>query len=247
MLSTLPLLLMTGCSTEQVDVYLFLLGQQETLSETTTLTHNFSDAYEPSDADDWTRSDDGQISSQATFGELVTMADGSALLQLGTQTYPGTGDKGAWTFEWEDFDRGQTANTHTAGYTYTTDYENSRLDTLSLTEGTDAGTLSGTWTTTTLNSLDQAEDDTWSLDVGLPIGQIVVGGLLLIDDGVTGERPASNTGQETDCSGSPCLLATSTTVETFRVIQGILTEYTPEDLERDSTDYGQNEGYQTGP
>ncbi len=247
MISTLPLLLATGCSTEQVEVYLFLLGQEEVLSENTSLSHNFADAYEPDSADDWTRSEDSQASSQALFGELVTLADGTALLQFAGQTYPGVGDKGAWTFEWEDFDRGQTASTHTAGYTYTTDYENSRLDTLSFGEGTESGTLSGTWTTSTVNSLDQAEDDTWSLDVGLSSGQIVIGGLLLVDNGMAGERPASNSGQNTDCTGSPCLLATSTTTESTRIVQAILTDYTPEDLERDSDQYGQNAGYQSLP
>ena len=83
--------------------------------------------------------------------------------------------------------------------------------------------------------------------MGLTTGQIVVGGLLLVDDGMTGERPASNSGQDTDCTGSPCLLATSTTTETTRVIQAILTDYTPEDLERDADQYGQDGGYQSLP
>ncbi len=242
MLTTLPLLLMTGCSSEQVEVYLFFLGQQETLSDSTSVGHNFSGAYEPEDEDDWTRSDDSQVSSQALFGELVTLVDGTALLQVAGQTYPGSGDQGVWTFGWEDFERGQTADTHTAGYTYTTEYESSRVDTISLSEGTEPGTLSGSWETETTVSLDEAETDTWGLDVGITTGQIDGTGLLVVEDQFGNVTTAANTYQETDCDGSPCLLSTKTSTEMSRTLQAILTDYTPEDLEQDLDDFGQNEG-----
>jgi len=244
MISILPLLALTGCgNAESVSVYLFFLGQIETLSDNASLSHNFSGAYEPEVTDDWTRAEDTQTSSQALFGELVTVADGTVLLQIAGQTYPGSVDKGAWTFSWEDYDRGTTSDTHVAGYSYTTDYENSRKDTLSLIEDEAAGTLGGTWATTTTVSLDQHEDDTWSTEVGLVNGQIVIGGALLVEDEFGTERAASNTSDETDCTGSPCLLSTSNVTETERIVQGILTDYTPEDLEQDVDDYGQNEGF----
>ncbi len=242
MLSTLPILLLTGCSSEQVEVYLFLIGQEETVSENTSLSHNFTGAYEPADSSDWTSAEDVQTSGSAAFGELISMADGTTLLQVAGQTYVGSGDKGAWTFTWEHYDRGQTADTHSSGYTYTTDYDNSRKDTIGLTEGDD-GTLTGTWDSSQTNRFDQAEDDTWSVDVGLNSGQIQVNGQLLVEDQFGTEAPASNSGQDTDCTGSPCLLDVTTTADTTRVVQGILTDYTPEDLEQDIGDYGQGEGY----
>ena len=244
MITILPLLLTTGCSgAEQVDVYLFLLGQQQTLSEAHSLSHNFTGAYEPEDTSEWTRAEDTSTSAQALFGELVTMADGTALLQVAGSTYPGTGDKGVWSFAWEDFERGDTVQAYGDSYLYSTEYENSRTDTIALTEGSEPGTFTGTWTTSVVNHLEQAEDDTWSVDVGLSNGQIVIGGQLLVEDDFGTERTASNAGQETDCDGSPCLLSVKTTTDTERTVQAVLTDYSPEDLEQDVDDYGQAQGY----
>jgi hypothetical protein len=243
MLTTLPFLWLTACSTEQVEVYLFLLGQVEEISDNSSLSHNFTDAYEPDDDSDWSRAEDSKTSARAVFGELVTLVDGSALLQLTGQTFPGTGDKGSWNFNWEDFDRGVTTDTHTAGYTYIRDFNNSRLDEITLVEGSEAGTLSGTWKTTTVNALDQTEDDTWSQDVGMTTGQITVGGQIVVENDFGTEQSASNSGQDTDCDSSPCSLSTETTTVTERTLQAVLTDYGPDDLEQDLDDYGQREGF----
>ncbi len=242
MLTALPLLLTTGCSQEQVDVYLFLLGQIDPVSEGTELTHNFTGGYEPEATSDWTNTEDGSASEQLLFGELVVLADDTALLQIMGSSYPGFGDGGSWTFTWEDYDRGQTSATHDAGYSYITDYENSRKDTIKLSEG-DEGGLNGTWETSTVTGLDQSENDTWGQDVGLPNGQIQVAGRVVKDDGFGNEIPVSNAGTTADCDSSPCILQYTESADTTRTISGVLTDLTPEDLERDVDDYGQQQGF----
>ncbi len=236
---------LTGCSQSEIEeVWAFYLGPFATGTDTQTLSHNFTDASEPDATSSWTTDDDTAESEAIVFGEIIGLDTGETVLVINNRTFLGTADGDTTTWLWERFDNGSARSTHTAGYTYTHDYNDSQLTTIELTDGDVNGTMEGTWTVSTTTDDTWNEDDQWdTVETGQATSQIPSSNFLVKELPTGGEVPATNRTDETDCSSSPCTLSVTTNFEQSRAVSAVLTDYTADELDRTLENSGQQAGF----
>ncbi len=118
------LALTTACGAAIDGIWLLELPYADSRDDdlcTTSVTHNFTDAYEPEDEEQgaWTTESATDQTGGLQFALLSELSDGTGMLVIGEQVFPGTGTKGQWTFHWRGESTSNDSTTHNSGYALT--------------------------------------------------------------------------------------------------------------------------------
>jgi len=190
------------------------------------ISHNFTDAYIPQDTggSDWTETEEGTISDQMFFAQLIETDATTGVLVLDDLAYPGTRDKDTWTFSWEGNEDTEHTASYLSQYSYGEIVNQTTNTTFVLTMDGDAG--SGTIDVNTNTTRTWQESDSWGEDVGMFMGQIPAANFLVVyDEDMQAEMPASNSSTDSDCNSGTCEITTSLQCTTSRVFTATLTGY----------------------
>jgi len=191
------------------------------------LNHNFPGAYEADDGP-WSETDSADRSDAMYFVQIERLGDEEALMLLGREILPGTGDGDSWTFSWEETDDTLELEEHEDGYSFREERSFSNSITLSLTF--DDSTASGTWDGATTETLSWEESDEWVDTVGRSSGVIPVGDYLVYDDGDVEGIPESNRRTESDCEEARCSLTWQQSCSGSESVSLRRTSYEDEDV-----------------
>lgn len=219
---------LSGCV--QVDGIWYFVFDVDALSEcTSTTTHNYADAEVPAPADPpdspWTMTDTYDSSPSSSFGQIVYLDDGSAILVIDQLTYPGVETAGTWVFSWEDYSETTSSETHEDGYSYTNDERDSSSTTMTMTIV--GGSASGPVVWRSTDERTWSETDQWDpAEVNLFDTQIPAGNYL--DDPNGGS--VTNLPDEADCSGSQCELQVTSTCSSDGTFTATETQYATQDV-----------------
>ena len=173
-----------GCSEESSEqVWAFYLGALVTDTDSQSLSHNLTDAREPSDASDWNSSGEEAESEAIVFAEIVALGNGETLLVLQNRTYLGSTSGTTTTYAWDRYDKGDTYDSHEEGYAYLHDWNDHLTNILTLMEGESTDTLTGEWTVTNTTDDTFHEDDTWNTAlVDQSFSQMPLSSYLVVED-----------------------------------------------------------------
>lgn len=219
---------LTGCV--QVDGIWYFVFDIEPLAECTeTATENYinGDVPDPGDPPDspWTYTDTQDSSPSSGFGQIVYLEDGTAVLVLDQQTYPGVKLAGDWVFSWEEFDETTASEAHEEGYSYTGDERSSATTTMTMSIA--GNSASGPLLWQSAQERSWTETDQWDpalvdlFDSQIPADMYLVD----VNGGFVDNRPA-----DVDCSGPTCELAVSSTCSTSGTFTATETRYADEDV-----------------
>lgn len=215
------LLLLSACATSPSGVWMFRLAVEPVPDDAcaVSVSHNLEDAETPDedeDESDWEEEAEATFSEQVFFGLIEDSGDG-AVLVLGDLAWPGTGEKGSWTFSWTTESWDQTRTTHASGY----QFEHSQDQTV-ITElvGTfDGDAMTGEWHEQTELYDSWLESDLWSEEAAEVVGEngeMPVGTYLETEEWVETKKggkekvvAASNTREGEECSSESCTLSVS--------------------------------------
>jgi len=207
------------------------------------ISHNFSTAYLPQDTggSDWTETDEGTISDQMFFAQLIETDATTGVLVIDDNAYPGTRDKKTWTFNWEGNEDTEHTSSYLSQYSYSENRNQTTSTTFVMTMDGDAG--SGSIDVDANTTTTWTESDSWGEDVGMFMGQIPAANFLVeFDDDLQDEVPASNSSTDSDCSSGNCEISISTQCTTSRGFTATLTGYGGEYDYEGLEDAGQHGG-----
>jgi hypothetical protein len=218
---------LSGCV--QVDGIWYFVFDIEPLAECSeSVAHNYIDAavpgVDPVDSP-WTFTESHDSSPSSGFGQIVNLEDGTAVLILDQQTYPGERISGDWVFSWQEFDEVASSETHESGYTYTGDESSSATTTITMSMSGSSATGPIGWSSA--QEQNWLETDQWdAAEVGLFDTQIPASNYLEDPNGGL----VSNAYDVVDCSGPNCELSVNTTCTTSGSFTATETKYADEDV-----------------
>jgi len=241
-LALLPLLLTLGCNSNE-DIWLLQMPFVTDPTCDTTVTHNFTGAYEPTDTteSDWTIDETSDKSPALVFVQISMESKDAATLLMGNQAWPGTSpDKDHWKFSWTGSNTADSNSDNVNGYTFTESRNDQSVETIDITF--DGSTATGTWETDTNQDDQWSETDEWDTSVGLSAGQIPANLYLVVDTSTTTGMPVRNAPDFADCDAANCSLKVQATCTESRDFTGTLTGYTTEDAYQQLVGAGQPYG-----
>lgn len=245
MLATVGLAAATmGCAeTSSEQIWAFYLGALITDTDSQSVEHNFSDAYEPDSTSDWTTEGEQTESPAITFGEIVGLGNGQTMLVIQNRTFLGAIGEGSTAYSWDRYSEGNSYESHEQGYVYTQDWDDHVTNVITLAETDSAAVLTGAWVITTTTDDEFNEDDTWDIGLTGQSASQIPASAYLVKDGVTGgTMAASNSATASDCDSDPCRLAVTTKLVQSRTVEAVLTNYTADELDRTLETSGQAAG-----
>ncbi len=233
----LALLALSACAPPIDGTWMFTIGvTPDTGAECqTTLIHNLVGAYPPVEAGAdpaWVTNATAEVSPELVFGRVETTGDGAAVLVLGDRALPGAREAEGWAFWWDTATSGEDRDTHTTGYAWS-DVWNTR-STLRVSGSFAAEGFSGRHETESEDRATWSESDTWSVEAAATVtdtGRIPSADYLLRADGAGGEVAATNGREAFDCGADGCALTVTTTCARIYTIEGVPTDFTPEDAD----------------
>lgn len=230
------LLLLGACATLPFGTWMFQrVVTQATGDEcATTLSHNYTGAYEPLDpADDpsWSAETTATVSNEVFYGRIEGTEDGSAVMIFNSETLIGTrGNGDLWTFAWENTEAGEVIDTHSSGYQFDWLFDDTATTRVS---GTFADNkFTGSWAEESESTDKYTESDTWSDEAAAYVGTTGLtpaGTYLLVMDAYGTETAASNTYTTYDCDAAGCALTVQAVCGYQYDLTGVLTDFVPDD------------------
>lgn len=214
------LLASTGCATQTV--WLLKFDKTSPADCESGIEHNFSSAFVPTTADDWTDVSEVQRANDIAFAQLIEAGRGVGVLVIGDQAFPGERSGNDWTFTWTDAVGTADGQQHVSGYGY---FEYTETTTeWDITLDTERGETTGELEQIDLRRLTWRESDTWADSAAATIGyggQIPSESMLLVTNPETGtDEPATNRADTEDCTTTAdarwCEISDVTVCETSR-------------------------------
>jgi hypothetical protein len=224
----LSLLFLPACAPNE-QIWLLQVTEGTGESCETTVTHNFTSAYEPAGGvGPWLEDTLSDQSDGLSFAQISFLDRDTAKLVIGAEVWPGTSDgDGGWTFSWTGWRDDRSSREHDDGYRYTEQEMAERVETLRLT--LDAGAGSGSWSVTQSTTFAYTESDQWDESAGLLEGDIPADAWLVVDQGPLGATPVVNQYDTSECNEVTCALTLATVCEEAQDIAATFTGYTSEE------------------
>ena len=211
----------TGCGMFGGDIegiWLFYLTAVTEDSECEdSVDHNHEDAElrEEQDDSDWEINESSELSDSIVVGQVVLSDKKNGVLFINGAAYPGTGEKGAWTFKWEGTENTEYEEIY-EGADYEYSYEAAIAATQTITMNVDGSAATGNVKGDYSSEQEWKEVDEWD-DMDCPQcgQQIPFGSYLDVEgDGGPGGKPttvAAYNSVDEECNGGECELKVDTT------------------------------------
>ncbi len=240
-------LLLAGCGASPFGIWLFEIPSATDDDEdcTDSVSHNFTgaEAVEEDSGGDYTSEITTERSGSLVLARIEATGEGQALMIIDNDVYPGTETRdGVWSFSWTGSQITDQADEHTQGYSYTWSGSSEMTENFVLTFGAQA--VNGTYTVNTYDHDAYTETDSWSQQVAKYIGAegLIPASRHLTVSGPTGDMPASNRYDDSDCDSAPCELAVASDCSVDLDFSGTLTAFTEDEAYDAVGGAGQNPG-----
>lgn len=221
-------LALAGCSSGPAGIWLLEIPWQDGGGCQTAITENFTDGYVPGQADDgdadWTYDDEYEGADAISFVQIETYGDGTAVLVVGTEAFPGVQEGDDWVFAFErETTQADWAN-HQDGYGWQVTQSTQSEATYTFTLETDERASVSVEGDSTDTELWQ-ETDEWDVDQVGVSSQLRFEDYVVYDDPDFGQEAQYNTSGESDCSGELCELKFTTACSSSGDYVATLTDY----------------------
>lgn len=224
-----------GCGADPVGTWMFYREVPQFTGDecATSVSHNFTGAYEPPEATQdlsWQSDTTSTVSEEVFFGRIEATANALVLI-IGNDAFPGAEkDGGSYEFTWVGEDNDVVEQQHVTGYKFVADTTSTATVRITGTFSKDG--FSGNWDVETSTLASYTESDTWSAEAAAyfgTTGQIPASSYLLRLDSTGAEAAAYNDQTAYDCSAAECSLTVQDGCAWRYPLVGVATELAPDD------------------